>query len=349
MVRTLVEALDIRRSERRRRMPMMSSRTGLAGSALLVVVVGCSGPVSPPSQAFSREKKFFAGTRSVAPGLDLPSVHRSRARPGFMSHDAGSQPVVYIGDLNESVINIYPRKGQNQTPSGQIASGLKAPLGVYVAKSGDIYAANSGDGTVPIYHPGQLAPYKVLNSIGTAASDVVVDTFGNTYVAGFATSTIYVFAPGSTTFTSTLTDTQPIFYLAIDSKGDIFADGFTVDEFPAVAAARTRRPITLPINLFFPGGLAFDEQDNLIVCDQGDGQSGTISGYQAPAYATKLFTINFSGEVEDIALGRGDRVVWGANVKTITGQKYRIPGGKLLDSTSKSGLSAPIGLALGRD
>ncbi len=157
-----------------------------------------------------------------------------------------------------------------------------------------------------------------------------------------------MFANGAANPTSTLADANLpyIFWLATDSKDDLFVDGLNsgnlaeVDEFKAGSTS----PTVLPITGTYPGGLAFDAHDNLIFDDQGSGSSGTISTYAPPYTGAPASSFGYSGDIVNIALTNAKTpTLWGSNSNA--GQEYSLAG-SLLDSTSSEYLNLPVGIAV---
>ena len=261
-----------------------------------------------------------------------------------MSPAIQSSNVLYIGVFGSNAINIYSQKGKNQAPIGQITNSLSEPLGLYVTKNGDLYAANYGSDNVVVFHKGKLSPYATL-TVGALVSDITVDPKGTVYAVEYDSSTICVIPKGSTTCTKTLTDSYDsgLYWIASDSKGDLIVDGYshTVEEFPAGQTNATQLPQTDS----FPSGVAFDKKDDLLFTDGGSGSGGTIYAYKKPWTGSPIYTVPTDGQPFGIALNSSEKDVWDSNLGLGIGEEYSIPGGSLIDTT-QGGLSPNYGIAL---
>jgi hypothetical protein len=216
-------------------------------------------------------------------------------------------------------VNVYDQAGQQQKPLAQLTAGIVSPEGLFVARNGDLLVAG-GNGNVPIFHHGSTAPYRILTNVGATVQDATQDAAGNVYAtegrSGQWSDTIAIFAPGSTTPTSTLTDETGAVNVVTDSKDDLFVQTYGspayeggVDEFQA----GHKVPQTLPIVTSTPGGIAIDANDNLLVCDGGgeDGFSGGGAVYAPPYTGQPIFRFGLFDGIYGCALDRAG-LVWAA-------------------------------------
>ncbi len=300
---------------------------------------------------------LFAGCSSpgsVTPaGPQAPNQVRTAGHPGFMSPEAkAGKKLIYIADSTNGVVNVYSQKGSNQSPIGQI-TGLGGAGALAVAKNGDLYVAAGTFSQPPaiyVYHRGQQEPYTTLTPGGFG---LALDSKGNLYATQFG-NVINVYAAGSTTPTSTLSDHLCITNaVAADRKGNVFVDGFDcqpppndgneVDMFPAGSST----PVKLISNIQSAGGLAVDHKDNLVVQDNG---AGTVSVYAAPYTGPATSTFPFSGAGVGIALDKTEKNVWVSANNVVSGlpngREFSLKTGTLLDSTSTTDLSNAQGIAL---
>lgn len=235
------------------------------------------------------------------------------------------------------IVFSFVQRGEEVRQVGEITYGISNPSGL-LDRKGDLYVANLSNGYVPVYHVkrGETKPFLTLNlptpSVG--AGDLAVDPRGRVYVTSFNQSSIYVYPPNSNTFTSVLTDSidPNLWWIAGDSKGDMFVSGFgkTLEEFKAGASQPTRLPITYEM----PGGLAVDDNDDLLVCDGGSGSTGTIALYAPPYTGKPIYAFAYNGSAAGCAFGSDGAEVFVANNATDAGEVYAVPSGTLLASTS---------------
>jgi hypothetical protein len=280
-----------------------------------------------------------------------------------MSPQVKTTPVVYISDFNNAVVNVYSQKGQNQSPIGQI-TGLSSPAGLAVAKNGDLFVYNYGNSTVTAYHRGASTPFETLT--GSQGYGLAVDLHENIYATNFQNSgngsTINVYAAGSTTPTSSLTDplVGGLQSIAVDAEGSVFVIGFNytyfrfeVDEFPKGSSKAKALPI--PLRYFqgspnFDGLAVNDSNKRLIVEDSNISPSPTVSVYAPPYRIFPVSRFSFTGWAPAIALSKAGTDVWLANDSASQnlpeGQRYALATGTLLDATSTEGLSLSYGIAV---
>jgi hypothetical protein len=279
---------------------------------------------------------------------DVPSaVLPPAAGAGWISPEAKTTSLVYVSDDYTNAVYIYPQSGPNQKMIGKITAGINSPFGLYVATNGDLYVANTGDGTIAVFKKGQTKPYKKLtlpSSVISGASGVALDSVGNVYAVEYDTQAICVIGVGHGTCTKTLVDPYDYLlrFVAIDSKNDLVAmgNGGTLDEL----RAGTSKWIKLPPTYQYPGGLAFDSHDNLLVDDAGNGSAGKIAEYKPPYKGSPVFSFSYYGEMLQIALNSSEKDVWGPNYPYGDAREYSLPKGTLVDKT-RGGITEPVGLA----
>lgn len=318
-------------------MPIKSSFRGVMLGATACIFAGCSSP----------------GSLTPA-GPHAPSAIRTTTGAGFMSSEAKvGKKLLYIADSGYGVVNIYSQKGSNQSPIGQI-TGLAGAGALTVAKNGDLYVAAGTFSQPPaiyVYHEGQQEPYTTLTP---GAIGLALDSKGNLYATQFG-NVINVYAPGSTTPTSTLSDNLCFTNaVAADRKGNVFVDGFDcqpppndgneVDMFPAGSST----PVKVISNIQGAGGLAVVEhKGNLVVQDNG---AGTVSVYAPPYARPAVIAFAFSGAGVGIALDKTENNVWVSANNVVSGlpngREFSLKTGTLLDSTSTTDLSNAQGIAV---
>ena len=310
---------------------------------------GCS---TPGPQSAGQIPVTDSASAARYPGSGTPAGVHSVTKSGFMSSAAkGSHRLLYISDPYDNKVNVYLQKGHNQSPIGHIA--VNYPTGLAVAHDGDLFVASPLDGVVLAYHKGKTKPYATLTGTSNAGG-VAVDGAGNVYVAN-GTGAINVYARGSTTPTSTLTDGNIYFVynIAVDGAGDLFLSGQKpappsppeIDEFPSGSMT----PTTLPIA---PAGVASvdtDAANDLVIAFAAASNLGTVAVYPPPYTTDPSTSFNFTfngGYGLPIALDRSERDVWVGNSSQTSGhsqgQKYSLKTGMLRDSTSGDEISGPI-------
>jgi hypothetical protein len=157
---------------------------------------------------------------------------------------------------------------------GVITDGIAYPNDDWVDDKGNLYVSNWKAGTHDIreYAPGAMSPTHTYSTDIRGPSGVTTDSKGNVYVVDHDAHAIIEYGQSKNTpiATCSLTPVEAP-GLAVDSSGDVFAQYFTgsgtrIAEYKGGLAKchRTR----LGVLLDYGGGMVFDKQDNLIVCDE---------------------------------------------------------------------------------
>lgn len=276
-----------------------------------------------------------------------------------MSASGCGKSVVYVTSYNNSVY-IYDQKHNAKTPCGQI-TGVTNPQGLFVDKSGNLWVAISGNcktqfSSVFEFAPGGTSPVKTLEDPDGSATDVAVDnSSGTVYVTNFFdytqgcasgnNGTVEVYANGSTTPTSTLSDPNMTYAFndAVDKKGNLYVTYLhassisgtgRIDEWPSGSTS----PTDLGITLQAPGGIETTANGALLVCDQlvacGDFEPGATT-------MTNQFATQTTGSF-GIALDKHEKHAWVENSGASTGQlqQYKYPGP---DKHAKQSIVVPGG------
>jgi hypothetical protein len=274
-----------------------------------------------------------SGVSNLAPSNALPASQSMRA--STTSPTPVSPGLLYIASAG--TVYVYNQIGMNQTPIDQI-TGFGTVRGLHVAANGDLSVSDQNTGLVSIYHQGEHTPFKQLSSLSNPGR-IAVDSKGTVYVSNTGDRSVYVFANGSTTPTSTLTDSFHCTTsgVAIDASDDLFVSSGcgVIDEFPAGQTT----PTALGSSFGFPTDIAMDHNGNLITTDVS---ASKLSVYappynQAPTQVSENFDVIYA-----IALG-GDKAIWYADSSKQYGGKWSYPGLKLLPvHTSTQGLDTTL-------
>ncbi len=275
----------------------------------------------------------------------LPASAGVASAGGFeqarMDASGCSKTVVYVTSYNNSVY-IYNQKGNGGTPCGQI-TGLLNPQGIFVDSKRNLWVAMQGNcrtvfQSVLEFAPGTSTPVKTLSDPNAFPSGVAVDNkTGTVYVANFFTGSncesgspadVAVYADGSTTPTSTLTDPNMAYAFsdALDHAGNLYvtyskgyAGGGILEWTHGSGSAQD-----LSIALQYPAGIQTTKNGALLVCDQaagcGDFEPGSTT-------MTKTFATGTPGAY-GIALDKHEKNAWVENPSLSSGQlqQYKYPG-----------------------
>jgi sugar lactone lactonase YvrE len=154
-------------------------------------------------------------TGNVLPQAQIAGAGTSIGYPRGVAVDASSN--IYVansssGPSSTSSILEFAAGSSGQTPpsfsiTGPL-TGLSFPTGIKVDAKGNVYVANTGNGTITVYAPmsnGNVAPTLTIGGPNTeppggmqSPTGLALDAALNIYVADKATNQILVFAAGAT-------------------------------------------------------------------------------------------------------------------------------------------------------
>jgi sugar lactone lactonase YvrE len=267
------------------------------------------------------------GTLSINADATVVTTGTITLRGADVNIDTSSNPAV-VGAT---------RSGFATTPIATL-SGLDDSSALAFDSSGDLFAANQGNGTVSEIAPGATTPSTTLSGVAYPVA-LAFDPSGNLFVVNYSNSTVSEFAPGATTPSATLTGLNSPIALAFDPSGNLYVandGGTTVSEF---APGATTPSATLT-GLNGPYALAFDTSGNLFVANNG----GTTVSEFAPGATTPSATL--TGLSAPLALAfdsSGNLYVanYGGN-----GTVSEFAPGATTPNTTLTGFSYPVALAL---
>ncbi len=198
--------------------------------------------------------------------------------------------------------------------------------GMTTDAAGNLYVSDLGNGSggsLSVYPPKGTTPTTTITGLAQPFG-VAVDASSNVYVADHSGNAVYVYAPGSTVPSATLTTgVSSPWQLAFDSGGNLFVANTgskNVTEYapPFFSTSAPVRTFTLAASSQ-PQSLALDTFDNLYVVYPGTNQVAefaangttirTIAGLSAPEYVAvgpqnEAYVTNFgAGSVPVYAAG----------------------------------------------
>jgi len=185
-----------------------------------------------------------------------------------------------------SSITVYARG--SDVPSQTITKGVAHPIALAFDRQGNLYAANFTSSTVTVYAPNATKPSRTL-SIGAQPRALAFDANDDLYVLSDAA--IAIFAAGSSTLARRIgSGLAHADAMAFDRNGDLYvadceacaavAPGNFVEMYRHGTMALTNA-IMLPVGSA-PIAMAFDQNDDLLVLNQGSSTAGGSIDLYAP-------------------------------------------------------------------
>jgi hypothetical protein len=267
-----------------------------------------------------------------------------------MKRGDAPKEILYVSDARYGVVNVYDAQSRNPAPLGQLA-GLAKPEGLYVDAVQELWVADMDHRALVVYPKGGLFPVLSIDDTSGYPHDIcagpsfkitVVDRYSADHRAG-KTISIYT---SSKEPPKVLTDqnSEGLLSCAVDAQDDVFVSmiagrGSEIDEFPK---GKTE-PVPIATNLKYAGGLAFDANDNLVVCDA---LAQTVYVYAPPYDGGPASKFHVDGIDYQIAFDRTGTHLWLADGLGAVAREYSYPEGKPENKTSFKGLNEPEGVAL---
>ncbi|MEO6991610.1 MAG: hypothetical protein ABI202_08850 [Candidatus Baltobacteraceae bacterium] len=257
------------------RTPLLATAAACAALA----IAGCSGGGSAPTMSAPPTANGPLSKRIAPPGAPRqfleafhplsagsPARHAKRGGGWLSPQAAGGSGLLYVGDFGASVVTIYPRRGVNPSPIGQITDGISSPERLFVDANGSLYA--SVVNAVTVYAKGTTSPSLTITNGISGPTGVTVDSAGTVYVSNTGTSTVTEYPAGATSPSVTLAIPGTPEDLCVDSQGNLYVGGFFgssggVLEFAPGSSTGTN----LGIVVGDAGGIEVDRNGNLALDD----------------------------------------------------------------------------------
>lgn len=339
----------------------LSAATAVVSAALLSA---CSSGVSQgttaglPSTGISQSKGLTDPIRSgIAPKFLGMLRHAHTAKRGIRP-DNFTNHVVYIDDFGSGVAEVV--KYNHWTSEGTVSSGVNGPDGNWVDKPvggrRNYYIANYGNPNITEYDVnGNL---EFTYSAGIADSiGVTTDKHGNVYEADYNYTVpnggyVNEYAPMTNSVMASCSPGGNVEGVAVDKHGNVFVDwnnlssgGGGITEYPHGLTASGCVGVNLPITLGYAGGMVFDKQGNLVVCDQVGTGSGAVVDIIAPPYTAVTGTLG-SGWVDPfhVTVDMAGTRAYVADLAASDVEVLNYPSGSLvttINSASTTGIVDP--------
>lgn len=180
---------------------------------------------------------------------------------------------------------------------------------------------------------------------------IASDSSANVWATNYPSNTINEYNAGATTPTATYTDgnLSSLRYIAVDQSNNVYVSGqsagsggLEVDELQGSAFT----PIKTISGSVGAGIAISPKTQTLWVCDEGNGTSGTISGYSLSGF-TRRMHFAYSGDDTGIAVAPSGREIYAVQNAAygsefnVRGVVYSAKTGKVLSTTPNLLASAP--------
>lgn len=331
------------------------------GAAAAIVISGCSmhgSSVAPTSgsglqSVITHPDYKIPTTNVVTPKLftDLLSS-KQNVTPDT---GCGTGALLYVSQYYTSDVQIYKQAGKSQSPCSEITTNMLNPQGIFVvAKTGDVWVANTGDSNVVELKKGSTKIIKTLSDSGEYPVDVCVDTNGNVYASNIITTaggagsvTEWIKGTGKGK-TLAIANNTKVLFCALDNKHNLYVNyissstgaGAMVEFVGGKGTAKVTK-----VTSEFPGAMQFDKTQDLNANDQ---EAFTTCNYELPNPKGKCFTVPGVSDLLGLRFTPTNAHVYEGDAAGGSVYEFSYPGWKLLDTIS-AGLgssSPPFGVAV---
>jgi hypothetical protein len=281
----------------------------LQASAALLIVAGCQAnqlPTPAGQRAALPDGRFSAGASGAPLSVIEPSKARAVRRPGSPLPDwlkvapaSAGHAFVFVSQFNLTFVNEYAKYNKMNAPPICQTTGQPYVNGIGVDTSRNLWVPQGGQlsGVTTEFAPNcGRAILQIQDKDGQPAA-VSFDSKKDVYILNILGPNVFpgnidVYTPGATKPTRVLRDNNALepFDEVIDAHDNLYMvyNDPTTNKGHVIEFARGHNPSSpLPMTLGFPGGLAIDAADNLLVIDQDAVNVAVYAPpYTNPAIAT---------------------------------------------------------------
>jgi hypothetical protein len=257
-------------------------RSTIAAALAAAFLAGCSGGGTPAvgpanNPALVGDANSHVRENQMAANGARPTGRSQPVTQSGVQRNDGMQPgakagsnLMYSGDYDTNTITIFPSKGLNPPPVGQITTGLNSPERLFVDNGLKLYATNIGNNTIVVYKPGGTSPSLTIGDGVNSPTGLTVGADGTVYCANTGNDTVTEYKRGKTkpAVTLSLGNEDPE-NLALDSKNNLYvsylggAHGGNVVEFAPGKTTGTE----LNLVVGGAGAIEVDRSGNIILID----------------------------------------------------------------------------------
>jgi hypothetical protein len=284
----------------------MTNRQFVLYAGLAVFFAGCSAGGSSSSP--SAQTPFSDGAESQfrqSPnvGPSPPPQRPAPAGPGWLSTQAArGDQLIYVANDNNVVI--FPKRGQDPQPIGEITKGVTYAYGLFVDAEKTLYVCNQYHSSVTVYPAGAISP-TITYTKGLSRPLYAAAGPDRLFVGNGNTGKIAVFKQGDTKLLYSMkTLGAEVDGLNFDGEGNLYAayrrsnsvNAGGVEMFPR----GSRNGEDLGIKLTAPQGLVVDPSGNIVVAET---QTADRIDVFPPGHTTPSQTLSVHGTPTGLALG----------------------------------------------
>jgi hypothetical protein len=199
-------------------------------ATLGAALAGCSAQNASPG--------YPAAMARVPVPFASPAVRRQAGRQprGWIKPGAMLQRLVYVADGNK--VLIYPERGRNKAPVGEITDGVGSAYGLWIDAYGSLYVANQYGNNVTVYAPGKTTPKETFSDKLHRPLYPLVDRVGNLWVGNADNGTVVEYRHGHRNANEVLqTAGTEVDGMDFDQQGNLYVayrnhDAGSIEEFP---------------------------------------------------------------------------------------------------------------------
>lgn len=286
------------------------------GSAVVVALLAACGGSQQIDQTASQQLQGDAASTPL-PGDTLS--HVASSPPAH--YPQSSQPLLYVGDYNQSTIDIFPLTGPNQEQIGTISNGVDNPWGLSIDANKSLYVA--GNGTVTVYPYGSTTP-SMRYSLPSATLYALADSAEHVFVSGWNQhhqGHVIEFTAGSNRVISHVKLGSEADGMAEDGQGNLYVAyrGKVTGSIAKFGPGLTHKR-HLGMRIDQPQGLLVDRAGNIIVVESAADRIDVFP----PGATTPSVTVTVSGigNLAELAMQNTEKALW---VSSERGYVYSMP------------------------
>jgi len=263
----------------------------------------------------------------------------------------GSGSLMYASQYYTNTVQIYKQAGTSQSPCASLTTSIVNPQGMYVDTKNNVWVANTGANNVVMFAKGGTTIKKTLSDPGQYPVDVCIGSTGNVYATNIITTgggpgSLEEWVGGKGTGKNiAIPNNSRVLFCGIDNKNNLYVNyldatsglGAMVEFIAGKGDAELTK-----VSTSFPGGLQFDNAQDLVGNDQL-GPTTCIYELPSPTGSCKTAT----GDPLAVAIDKTHTDIYVSDASGGSVYEYTYPK-FTLENTISSGLGAsspPFGVA----